>query len=461
MGAADNFFSKAELAVKKRNYDYAIELYQQGLMIDPDRDEERKKLRGTATRRCQENGGDTTGGRMFGMKNMGQIGKVKKLSIQKKFEEVIVEIEKLLALAPQHSDSLMKLGNAFVNTNRLDSAIQTYMEVVAVDRSNVDAWKALGRLHADKKNVDEAVRCWEHVKQARPDDPEAGKAIRDLSAAQMMARADERRASGDGSFRDLLKDESESEKLEKKAQIIRTEDDARTAIDLKNEEIAGDPENPRLKRELGDLYLKMNDFENAQKSYEEAIAQNPQDMYAQEKISNLRERQFEHALEQAKIKANANPDDAAAKAELEAVQKQLDDFQLEEFGKRVIAHPTDYGLKYKYGTKLFDFERFDEAIAQFQNARKDPKYATGSHHYIGKSFFQKKLFDLAIKEYTNAMGQISEPDSDLGKAVRYDLAEAHVAKGDNDQALEFFEEIMSVDIGYRDVSTRVDQIRGM
>ena len=64
-----------------------------------------------------------------------------------------------------------------------------------------------------------------------------------------------------------------------------------------------------------------------------------------------------------------------------------------------------------------------------------------------------------IVEFNSAMAQISESDSDLGKEVRYDLAEAHLAKEDETEALHFFEEIMSVDIGYRDVSQRVDQIR--
>jgi len=45
MAASDNFFQKAEQALKKRNYDYAIALYQQGLAIDPDRLEERRQLR--------------------------------------------------------------------------------------------------------------------------------------------------------------------------------------------------------------------------------------------------------------------------------------------------------------------------------------------------------------------------------------------------------------------------------
>ena len=461
MAAADSFFGKAEQALKKRNYDYAIELWQQGLMIDPDRIEERQKLRATAVRRCQENGGDTTGGRMFMVKNMGLLGKVKKLGIQKKFEEQIVELERLLATAPQYVSGLMDLGNAFTLTQRTQLAVQAYTQVVEVDRTNVDGWKSLGRLHETLKDVDKAVRCWEQVRAARPEDNEAGKAIRDLSASAMMAKADERQQKGDGSFRDLLKDEDESAKLEKKASIIRTADDAQTAIQLKQEELDADPDNPRLHRDMGDLYLKMNDFDNTRVCYQKALELNPQDPYAKDKLGNLEERIYDHAVDQAQSKVNNNPDDEATNQELAAAKASRDKFLLGEYERRVIAHPTDYGLKYRYGGLLFKEGEQDRAIQQFQNSVKDPKFAVDSRHMIGRAFYAKKLFDLAIKELNNALGGISEADSGLGKEVRYHLGEAYLDKGNREKALDCFEEIMSVDIGYRDVSTRVDEIRGM
>ena len=60
MAAADNFFTKADQALKKKNFDYAIELYQQGLQIDADRMEERKRLRQAQIARIMTNGGSTT-----------------------------------------------------------------------------------------------------------------------------------------------------------------------------------------------------------------------------------------------------------------------------------------------------------------------------------------------------------------------------------------------------------------
>jgi Tfp pilus assembly protein PilF len=57
------------------------------------------------------------------------------------------------------------------------------------------------------------------------------------------------------------------------------------------------------------------------------------------------------------------------------------------------------------------------------------------------------------------MEQISESDSDAAKSVRYDLALAHMKKEEKDKALHYLEEIMSVDISFRDVSQLVTEIR--
>ena len=463
MGAADNFFTKAEQALKKRGgLDYAIELFQQGLAIDPDRLEERQKLRAAAVRRCQENGGNTLGSTAVKLKNGMLLGKIKKLGVRKQHEEQIVEIEKFLAIAPQNPDQNVNLARAFEATERMASAAWAYQTVVEVDPKNTDSWKQLGRLREREGDLEQAIACWERVRSANPGDQEAGKAIRDLSAATMMKKADERKSGGDGSFRDLLKDEDESAKLEKKGALIRTEDDAKTAVDLKREEVEKDADNPRQWRELGDLYMKhLKDFKEAEKCYRKAMDIDPHDMYASEKLGGLQESMHQHQVEQAKIAYRKDQNDAAAKTALENALREQQAFLVEEYKRRVEAHPTDFGLKYKYGSLLVQHQRWDEAIAQFQQSRKDPKFAVGSHFMIGRCFFQRKLYDLAIKEYGAAIDGIPENDSELAKEVRYYLAEAHQAKGDKDRALELLEEIMSVDINYQDVSKKVDEIRGM
>ncbi len=462
MAASDNFFQKAEQALKKRNYDYAIAMYQQGLSIDPDRIEERRKLRAAQTRRVQESGGNTTGGKMFALKNAKSLGTIKKFGLQKKFEEQIVEIEKILTIAPQHGPTLMTLAASFEATDRVASALQTYQEVVEIDPSNWEAWKALGKMYEGQKDLEKAVECWERVKQIRPEDAEAGKAIRDLSAAVMMQRTEARKAaSKEDSFRAMLKDEDESEKLQKKAQMIRTADDAQAAIQFKKDEIESDPENSRLHRELGDLYAKVKQFDDAESAFRKAAEVNPDDMYVAEKLGTLTEQRISAQVEDAKIALKNSPEDAAAKAKLDQILAEQNVFRLTDYERRVAAHPTDFGLKASFGRLLYENERWDECIGQYQNARKDPKFATESHWMIGRCFAQKGVQSVAIKELTAAVESITDQDSDRWKNVMYDLAESHVKNDDAAKALELFEELMSIDISFRDVSKRVDEIRSV
>lgn len=462
MGAADNFFSKAELAIKKRNYDYAIELLLQGLEIDPDRLEERKKLRATAVRRVQEAGGNTMGGGAFKLKRLGALGRVKKLGITKDFEKQVLELEKILRDAPQNVDLNMDLANAFVQSDRIDSAIWAYTCVLEVAPSNVDALKSLGRLYEKQSDLERAIQCWERVRQADPSDQEAGKAVRDLAASTMMKKADARRqqGGGDGSFRDLLKDSDESGKLEQKQKIIRTSDDAMAAIDLKQEEVDKNPDNTRMRRELGDLYVKAKKFDEARKVYEAALEIDPRDMYTQERLGTLQERQIQATIEDLRADLAKSPDDATIQQRIKAEERKYNEFMLTELPRRVAAHPTDYSLKATLGKLYQKHGRHDEAIQQYQQAGKDPKYAIESNYRIGQCFAAKKLYDLAIKQYNAALGGVSEQDSTLAKKLRYDLATAHLEKGDSDKALEYYEEVMSVDIGFLDVSQKVDQIRG-
>ena len=110
------------------------------------------------------------------------------------------------------------LAKALMENDCEDSAVTILEDVVNNEKSNVEAYRSLGKLYAKRDDPEQAIGYWEKVKQYKPDDKEAGKAIRDLSAATMVKKAEERKAkSGDESFKAMLKDEDESAELEKKA----------------------------------------------------------------------------------------------------------------------------------------------------------------------------------------------------------------------------------------------------
>lgn len=471
MSASKEYFKKAEQAAKKQNFDYAIELYMQGIMIDPKASEERRRMHHVMTLAIQEKGGNPQGGMSVKLKVMPILANVKKLTVQQKWDEAIIEYEKALRFQPQHSSTLFGLAKALMENDCEDSAVTILEDVVNNEKSNVEAYRSLGKLYAKRDDPEQAISYWEKVKQYKPDDKEAGKAIRDLSAATMVKKAEERKAkSGDESFKAMLKDEDESAELEKKNKIIRNDDDRREAVEFKKEELRSDPKNSRLWRDLGQLYQELQQWKYALAAYKKASEVNPHDLFAQEKIGTLREEQYLSKIEALRKKVeSSNGNSGKVTEQLEEAEAKFRQFKVDEYERRVKAHPTDYELKMRYGHALMEVTSYDEAIQQFQKAVQDPKFKIKALSDIGTCFLKKELEDLAAKQFQSALGDISDGNSDTAKEIKYKLGICYEQKADKisdegakktlvEQALTVYQEIMAVDIGYLDVSDRVSRL---
>ena len=99
----------------------------------------------------------------------------------------------------------------------------------------------------------------------------------------------------------------------------------------------------------------------------------------------------------------------------------------------------------------------DEAIKQFQLSVKSAKFKAQSFGALGKCFFQKGLLDFAINQYQKALEQARTMDN-FKKEVHYNLGRIYEQQGENDLALEQFQVIYQEDIGYEDVSQRVEKL---
>ncbi len=459
MGHDAELFKKAEVALKKNNHEYAIELILQGLLINPKAAEWRVRLHQIESRAIEDKGGNPAGGFGVKFKVLPHESKAKKLHLQKKYDEEIIELERSLKFQPQNTGTLESLARALALAEHFDSAIAVHEEIIKIDSGKVESYRSLGKMYAEEKDDPEkAIEYWEKVKQYKPDDKEAGKAVRDLSAATMVKKAEERKKGGDGSYRDMLKSEEEAAELEAKAQIIRNDDDRKRAIKRKITELKEDPKNGRLLREIGQLYQDLKLWDKAEVAYRKALQINANDLAAQERLGTLAENRLDQELESLIEKANGS-DDPAVQAKLEAKQKEVQVFKLKEYKRRVEAHPTDYTLKLQYGNHLRIAGEYDEAIGLYQQAVKDPKNKVSARVGIGDCFLNKELFDMAKDQFTQAIGDIADKESGVWKETKYSLGDACEKNNEIDEALSHFQEIMSVDISYKDVSQRVTNLR--
>jgi tetratricopeptide (TPR) repeat protein len=159
-----------------------------------------------------------------------------------------------------------------------------------------------------------------------------------------------------------------------------------------------------------------------------------------------------------KAKLEQSPDDQALKSQIEKEMIQLRDFQLKQLQSLVAAAPTDLTLKYKLGQALFGAGDVDGAIAQFQQASRDPKVRRESHRMLGISFMKREMYDMAAEFFNHALEDSSGVTSEA-KDVIYQLGLCYEAQNLLDKAEEAFKRILKVDIGFRDVDKRIEEIQ--
>jgi len=120
----------------------------------------------------------------------------------------------------------------------------------------------------------------------------------------------------------------------------------------------------------------------------------------------------------------------------------------------------DYDTRYNLGIAYKEMGLIDEAIAEFQLAAKDEARLLECASMLGICFLEKGMPKLAMKWFEKGLKAPGRTEEEYA-ALRYDLATAHEAAGDVDRALALFSDLYGQDANFRDVATKVRDLRAM
>jgi tetratricopeptide (TPR) repeat protein len=448
---AKAFFDKAHKVAETKNYDYAIDMYLQGLRYAPDAlIEGHLRLAELALQR-QSSGG----------KKPSMMERVKRLGGKTPLEQML-NAEYLFTKDPDHlpyAEAMLKAAIAggygktagwianlifqAANASKNPSA-QTYILLK-------DAYKTL-------EQFDKAIVAIQRAAKLRPEDGALADEFKNLSAELTMARG---KYDGQGDFRKSIKNRESQEKLQAQAGVIKTEDYRIKAVEDARKKIAQNPDLPANIFELADALsgLETDQAENDAISLLENTYKARNDFSFRRRAGLLRIKQLKRKVKKAKAALAANPNDPESKTSLEQLSAQLNSTELEHYRLCVENYPTDLGLKYEYAQRLFRNEQYNEAIPLFQEAQKDPRRKIAALNKIGLCFSMKGWLADAIDVYNQAIESYEIKDDATGKELRYNLARAYEQQGQTDKALEIYRKIAQSDFTYKDVSQRVDKLR--
>ena len=452
LAKARAFFEKARKAAETNNFDYAIGMYLDGLRYAPDALEEGHLPLCELALHRQGKGG----------KKPSIVEKVKRLRGKTPLEQML-NAEYLFAKDPEHlpyAEAMLKaavvsgcqktakwIANLVFQTNNAAKkpSLQTYVLLK-------DSYAALGEF-------DKALAACQRACRLKPDDGELADDFKNLSAELTMARG---KYDLKGDFRKSIKDSEAQAKLYAQDRVVKTEGYRVSAVEEARKRLAQDP---YLPMNIFNLAKALSDLQNDEAANEaiELLEKNykaKNDFSFKQRAGQLRIKQLKRKKRQVKAVLESKPDDGQAKAKLEELSAQLNSTELEHYRLCMKNYPTDLQAKYEYGVRLVRNKQYNEAIPLFQEAQKDPRRKIAAMEKIGYCFFVKGWFADAIDVFTQAINSYEIKDDATAKELRYNLARSYEEQGDVEKALEIYRKIAQVDFAFKDVSQRVDKLRG-
>lgn len=443
--------TKAMEAAQRDNFDYATTLFCQVLEREPSVFDCRKALRQTQARKSARTSSGFFKKMMNGAGASPQIAKAK-LALHKNPAEAMAIAEQVL-----NNDA----NNSFAHRIIVDAAQALEMPQTAV----LSLEMLVRQSPKDKALVVEfantvsetggatelAERVLDDLVRSTPYDPELLQAQKNLSAHKTLDQGGYNALEGgEGSFRDVLRNKEEAVSLEQEQRVQKSEDVAERLISEYETRLQTEPDNLKLLRSLAELYTQKNQFAKALELYER-IKQSDLagDASLDRAIADTTVRQFDYQI------AQLNPFEEGNTEKVAALNAEKQAFQLAECQKRAEKYPTDLAIRFELGQMYFQAGKIGEAIAEFQKAQGNPHKRLASMNYLAQCFAKRKMFDLAARTLQNAIKEKPVFD-DEKKDLIYQLGCVLESMGKKEEAIEQFKIIYESDIGYKDVSAKVD-----
>ena len=438
---------KALSAVQTSNHTYGISLLQAVLKDAPGFLDGRKMLR-----KCENQiaGAPKKKGGLFGM----QTGGGTKLTSQAKKDPAgtIPLIEKELEKDPYNDASNDLLFDTFLKLDMFESAAFALETVRKSSPENAKLLHKLAEFYVTREQPTLASEVYNDIIKHHPTDGVAIKGSKDCSARASMQKA---KWDENADMRSLMKNSAEFEELEKASRTGLTKDQLEERRDRAIEKYSLDPNHLANVKDLAGIYEQLEDWHSAHTFYNWAHSLSNGDVALATKAGAMNDRALETDLKNLEAGVAADPDNEELKAALAARRADRIAEQVTEAQKRVEQNPTDPQLRFELGTALYNLGDHSAAIPHLQQATRNPHIRTKVLLLLAKTFRAKGMFDLAIKQLSDALADLVAMDN-TKKEVLYEKGLIHAQVENKEAALECFKQIYEVDYGYLDVANRVE-----
>lgn len=437
---------KGLAAVQKRNLDYAVTLFMQVLRLEPGLYEAREALRATQHQRA-------TGKISFFKKFVGSASAITRgqIALRSNPLEALVIAEEVLNDDPGNVAAHELLADAAIAAGFPKTAILSLEVAFKTKPTDRKLATNLADAHAQLGNRARAEKLLRDLLAVDPHDTDLNQKLKNVLADRTLREQGYDQAeTGEGSYRNLIKDKAEAVALEQAGRTVKDADVATNLIATHEAQLAQEPGNLKLLRDIADLYRRKNDFDRAAEYYQRNLeVSGINDPMVLQQLRDTRIAKFDHRLQSV-------PADATDReTQLEAIRSERSAWLLEDAKRRAEANPSDLAIRHELGELYFQAGKLGEAIAELQKAQNNPNRRIAAMTLLAQCFAKRNMNDLAVRKFREALKEKPVFDEEA-KELAYQLGVVLEKMGKAEEAIEQFKLIYEQDVSYRDVMAKVD-----
>jgi len=454
-------FEHAQRSAEKGDHDYAHDLFTQCLIDDP---ANLIYLQHFLNNLAQRYGNNKRGARFAALKIKTSRMALHKASAKGQWREAFAAACEALKANPWEISTLLDVANAYQQLGSdecqlfvLRWALDVAPKDITVNRRAAETLARLGQF-------DQAISCWRRVEQVRPGDPEAARAISQLSVEKTIQQ---------GGYKDeLLRGAAHAQDL---GAAVEQVDQARTEPrGIATDQSRNSDREKELLQAIQDNsteisnYLELSELFTTQNRLREAseilvrglAASGGGDLTIRERLEDAQLRYAHNQVLIAQRRAEQEKTEEAI-ALARRMASQANQVELEVYAARAARQPANPLLQYELGLRCKRAGKFKEAIQAFQAAREDARHKALVYLNLGEAFQHIRQFKLALSSYETAVEAAGTMEEDTKKLALYRAGVLAADLKDYDRAEKHLTQLAAIDFGYRDIADRLDRLAAL
>jgi tetratricopeptide (TPR) repeat protein len=352
-----------------------------------------------------------------------------------KNDSAVDRIAKALAIAPEHVEAHIVLGNALRELGKLEEAVASYRKALAIEPEYAEVHNNLGNALQELGKLDEAIACYRKTLAINPDYAEAHN---NLGIALIeQDKLDEAVAS----YRKALDVKpGYAEAHSNLGAALRGLGKLDEAVASYHKALAVMPDYAGAHNNLGNALKDQGKLDDAVASYHKALAIMPDHAEAHNNLGNaLRDQgKLYDAVASYHMAISFKPDHAEAHSNLGNAlrdQGKLDD-AVASYHRALTINFDNADVHSNLGYALKKQGKLDDAVSSFQKALSIKPDHARAHSYLGNTLQSLGKLDDAVASYRRAL------------AIAPDYAEAHRHLGMAKKFSEYDNDIKAMEAAY-------------